>query len=408
MTSGSPRRPIGHPGLAEFGETIFAEMSALAVRTKSINLGQGFPDTDGPAEVLDAAAHALRSGVNQYPPLPGQPDLRLAISEHQQRFWGLEFDPDAEILVTAGATEAIAAALLAFVRPGDEVVMFEPYYDSYAAGVALTGGTRRVVTLRPPADGPADLADPGGESGAAFGFDIDELRAAITPRTRVLLLNTPHNPTGKVFTRTELMQIAELALDHDLLVISDEVYEHLTFDDATHIPIATLPGMADRTVTISSGGKTFSFTGWKIGWACGAPELIAAVRSVKQFLTFVNGAPFQQAIAAGLRLGDEYFTDFAATLQTKRDRLGAGLRAAGFRVFTPQGTYFTTVDIRPLGFDDGRAFCLALPELAGVVAIPSQVFYTNTERGSHLARFAFCKRDDVLDEAVERLAWLRR
>lgn len=388
--------PIGHPGLAEFGETIFAEMSALAARTNSLNLGQGFPDTDGPPEVLEAAIEAMRSGVNQYPPLPGEPDLRQAIAGHQLRFWGLVFDPATEVLVTAGATEAIAASLLALVRPEDEVVMFEPYYDSYAAAVALTGAKRRVVTLRPPR---------GGQVG--FRFDIDELRAAVTPRTRLLLLNTPHNPTGKVFTRTELMQIAELALERDLLVVSDEVYEHLTFDGATHIPIATLPGMADRTVTISSGGKTFSFTGWKIGWACARPELIAAIRSVKQYLTFVNGAPFQPAIATGLRLGDDYFHDFAATLQGKRDRLGAGLESAGFTVYEPQGTYFTTVDIRPLGFDDGRAFCLALPERVGVVAIPSQVFYTNTDEGAHLVRFAFCKRDEMLDEAVERLALFR-
>jgi N-succinyldiaminopimelate aminotransferase len=388
---------VGHPGLAEFGETIFAEMSALAVRTNALNLGQGFPDTDGPQEVLDAAAAALGGGINQYPPLPGELDLRQAVAEHQERFWGLSFEPATEVLVTAGATEAIAASLLAFVRPGDEVVMFEPYYDSYAAGVALTGGTRKVVTLRPPTAGQV-----------GFQFDIDELRAAITPKTKVLLLNTPHNPTGKVFTRTELMQIAELALDRDLLVISDEVYEHLTFDGATHIPIASLPGMADRTITISSGGKTFSFTGWKVGWACAKPELIGAIRSVKQFLTFVNAAPFQPAIAVGLRLGDDYFAQFAAELQGKRDRLNAGLEAAGFTVYSPQGTYFSTVDIRPLGYDDGRAFCLALPELAGVVAIPSQVFYTNKHEGKPLVRFAFCKQDAMLDEAVTRLATLNQ
>jgi N-succinyldiaminopimelate aminotransferase len=274
--------------------------------------------------------------------------------------------------------------------------MFEPYYDSYAAGVALTGGTRRVVTLRPPEEGQV-----------GFQFDIDELRAAITPKTKVLLLNTPHNPTGKVFSLTELMQIAELALDHDLLVISDEVYEHLTFDGAAHIPIATLPGMADRTITISSGGKTFSFTGWKVGWACARPALIDAIRSVKQFLTFVNAAPFQPAIAVGLRLSDDYFTNFAATLQGKRDRLNEGLVEAGFQIYSPRGTYFTTVDIRPLGYDDGREFCLALPELVGLVAIPSQVFYTNKHEGKHLVRFAFCKQDSMLDEAVERLAGLR-
>ncbi|MEM7093999.1 MAG: pyridoxal phosphate-dependent aminotransferase [Actinomycetota bacterium] len=385
----------GHPGLAEFGETIFAEMSALAVTTQSINLGQGFPDTDGPQEVLDAAAAALAGGVNQYPPLPGEQVLREAVAEHQERFWGLSFDPASEVLVTAGATEALAASLMAFVRPGDDVVVFEPYYDSYAAGIALAGGNRRVVTLRPPQEGLQ-----------GFQFDIDELRAAITDKARVLLLNTPHNPTGKVFTRTELMQIAELALDRDLLVISDEVYEHLTFDDSRHIPIATLPGMADRTITISSGGKSFSFTGWKVGWACGRPDLIASVRAVKQFLTFVNAAPFQPAIAAGLRLGDDFFRDFAAELQAKRDRLNAGLESAGFDVFSPQGTYFTTVDIRSVGGDDCRDFCLALPERVGVVAIPSSVFYTNKHEGRHLVRFAFCKQDHVLDAAVERLQQL--
>jgi len=393
---------LGHPGLAEFGETIFAEMSALAVRTNALNLGQGFPDTDGPQEILDVAAAALAGGINQYPPLPGELDLRQAIAEHQERFWNLTFDPTTEIVVTAGATEALAAALMAFVRPDDEVIMFEPYYDSYAAGVALAGGVRKVVTLRPP------TAEQVAAGRTGFQFDLDELRAAVTPKTKALLLNTPHNPTGKVFTRTELMQIAEVALDHNLLVISDEVYEHLTFDDAKHIPIASLPGMADRTITISSGGKTFSFTGWKVGWACARPEYIAAIRSVKQFLTFVNAAPFQPAIAAGLRLGDDYFAGFAAELQGKRDRLGSGLEAAGFSVHSPQGTYFTTVDIRPLGYDNGRAFCLALPELAGVVAIPSQVFYTNKHEGQHLVRFAFCKRDEMLDEAVSRLAVLAR
>lgn len=385
----------GHPGLAEFGETIFAEMSALAVRTESINLGQGFPDTDGPEEVLAAAQQAMASGVNQYPPLPGEPVLRDAIAEHQQRFWGLEFDPASEILVTAGATEALAASLLAFVRPGDEVIVFEPYYDSYAAGIALAGGVRKVVTLRPPAEG---------EIG--FRFELDELRAAVTDRTKAILFNTPHNPTGKVFGLAELMQIAEVALDHDLLVIADEVYEHLTFDGVEHLPIATLPGMADRTITISSGGKSFSFTGWKVGWACARPGLIAAVRSVKQFLTFVNAAPFQPAIAVGLRLGDDYFREFAAELQAKRDRLNDGLESAGFQVYGPQGTYFTTVDIRSVGADDGRTFCLQLPERVGVVAIPSSVFYTNKDEGRHLVRFAFCKQGHVLDAAVERLQQL--
>ncbi len=391
----APHRAWQHPGLVEFGETIFAEMSALAIATNALNLGQGFPDTDGPIEILDAAQRALRGGLNQYPPLPGTADLRTAIAEHQQRFWGLEFDPVDEIVATAGATEALAASLLAFVRPGDEVIMFEPYYDSYAAGVALAGGVRRVVTLRPPesGDGP-------------FTFDVDELRQAVSLKTRLILLNTPHNPSGKVFTRTELMQIAEVACERDLMVVSDEVYEHLRFDDASHIPIATLPGMASRTITISSAGKTFSCTGWKIGWACGQGDHIKAIRSVKQFLTFVNGSIFQPAVAVGLRLGDDYFDALASDLQGKRDRLLAGLRQVGFDAYTPQGTYFVTADIRSMGSDDGRAFCLALPERAGVVAIPSVVFYDTEAEGRHLVRFAFCKRDELLDQAVDRLAVL--
>ena len=376
--------------LREFGETIFAEMSALAVRTESINLGQGFPDTDGPDEVLNAAADALRSGQNQYPPGPGIADLREAIAEHQQRFWGLEYDPNSEILVTAGATEAIAACMLSLCEPTDEVITFEPYYDSYAASIALSGATRRVVTLRP------------GET--SYEFDPEELRAAVSDRTRLILLNTPHNPTGKVFTRDELQIIADLAIEHDLLVVADEVYEHLVFTGHEHVSIATLPGMRDRTIVVSSGGKSFSFTGWKIGWACATPELIVAIRTSKQFLTFVNGAPFQPAIAVGLRLGDEYFESFAAELEAKRDRLATGLADIGFKVWSPQGTYFVTADVRSVGESDGRAFCLGLPERAGVVAVPNVVFYDNADEGRHLIRFAFCKKDEVLDAALKRLA----
>ncbi|MBK5222861.1 MAG: pyridoxal phosphate-dependent aminotransferase [Acidimicrobiia bacterium] len=373
--------------MREFGETIFAEMSALAVRTGAVNLGQGFPDTDGPSLIADAAIEAIRAGHNQYPPGIGIPMLRQAIAEHQRHFYGIELDPAIEVLVTAGATEAIAASLLALCEPGDEVVMFEPYYDSYAACVALAGARRRVVTLRPP----------------RYGFDPAELDAAITPATRLILLNTPHNPTGKVFSADELAHIARLAVEHDLLVVTDEVYEHLVFE-GEHIPIATLPGMAERTLTISSAGKTFSFTGWKIGWITGPAELVAAVRTIKQFLTYVNGAPFQPAVAVGLGLGDDYFDAFTADMRAKRDLLCAGLAAAGFEVFVPQGTYFATVDIRPLGTDDGRAFCLALPERCGVVAVPNVVFYDNVDEGWHLVRFAFCKRTEVLEEAVTRLA----
>lgn len=388
MTSSA--RPLLNRRLAEFGTTIFAEMSALATATGAINLGQGFPDTDGPEEIREAAVRALRDGHgNQYPPGPGVPELRTAIAAHQEHRYGLSFDPDREVLVTAGATEAIAASLLALVEPGDEVVALEPYYDSYAASIALAGGTRVPVTLRP--------------DGGAFRLDLDELRAAVTDRTRLLLINTPHNPTGTVLTREELTAIAALAVERDLLVITDEVYEHLTFGDAGHIPLATLPGMRERTVTIGSAGKTFSFTGWKVGWVTASPELVTAVRSAKQFLTYVASGPFQYAVAEALALPDSYYDAFRADMSAKRDLLADGLAAAGFEVFRPAGTYFVTTDIRPLGESDGFAFCRALPERAGVVAIPNAVFYDHREAGAPFVRFAFCKRIPVLEEAVDRL-----
>ncbi|POX56691.1 putative succinyldiaminopimelate transaminase DapC [Streptomyces sp. Ru71] len=390
MTSSA--RPLLNRRLAEFGTTIFAEMSALALSTGSINLGQGFPDTDGPEEVREAAVRALRDGRgNQYPPGPGVPELRTAIVAHQRRRYGLTFDPDTEVLVTAGATEAIAAALLALVEPGDEVVALEPYYDSYAACIAMAGGTRVPVTLRPHLDQ------------GAFRLDLDELRDAVTDRTRLLLINTPHNPTGTVLTREELTAIAELAVERDLLVVTDEVYEHLVFDGAEHVPLATLPGMRERTVTIGSSGKTFSFTGWKVGWVTAAPALVAAVRSAKQFLTYVSAGPFQYAVAEALNLPESYFTALREDLRAKRDLLAAGLTEAGFGVFRTAGTYFLTTDIRPLGFDDGFAFCRALPERAGVVAIPNAVFYDHREAGAPFVRFAFCKRTEVLQEAAQRL-----
>ncbi len=365
-------------------------MSALAARTGAINLGQGFPDTDGPAEVLEAAVEALRSGQNQYPPGPGIAPLREAIAAHQRRFYGIEPDPDGEVLVTTGATEAIAAALLALCEPGDEVVTFQPYYDSYAACIALAGAQRRPVTLRPP----------------GYAVDPEALAAAFSPRTRLVLLNSPHNPTGKVFSREELELVATHCRERDVLAVTDEVYEHLVFDGREHVPLATLPGMAERTLTISSAGKTFSFTGWKIGWACGPRELVSAVQTAKQFLTFVSGAPFQPAIAHALGLPDAYFHSFRADLQAKRDRLCAGLEAAGLDVLRPAGTYFVTADIRAVGEQDGHAFCLALPERAGVVAVPTVVFYDDKEVGRPLVRFAFCKRDEVIDEAAARLARL--
>jgi N-succinyldiaminopimelate aminotransferase len=371
--------------MAPFTSTIFAEMSALALRTGAVNLGQGFPDTDGPASLLADVAANVTGGVNQYPPGVGVPALRTAVAEHQKRFWGLDVDPDT-VLVTTGATEAIAAAVLALCGPGDEVVTFEPYYDSYAATIALSGATLRAVPLRPP----------------TFAFDPDELRAAFSARTRMVLVNTPHNPTGAVFTRDQLTFIGELAAEHDAVIVTDEVYEHMVFA-GEHIPMATLPGLADRTLTISSAGKTFSVTGWKVGWVHGPIALVNAVRAVKQFLTYVSGAPFQPALATALGLPDAFYDDLASGLVRRRDLLVDGLRAAGFAVYPPQGTYFVITDVAPLGFDDGAAFCWRLPELVGVAAVPVSVFCADPDLGRTLVRFAFCKREEVLAEAVSRL-----
>ncbi|MEJ7635492.1 pyridoxal phosphate-dependent aminotransferase [Aeromicrobium sp.] len=376
--------------IAGLGTTIFAEMSALASRTGSVNLGQGFPDTDGPSEIIDQAVHALRNGRNQYAPGAGVPELRLAIADHQRRFYGLNHDPESEIAVTTGATEAIAAALLGLIDPGDEVIVLEPYYDSYVAVLQMAGAVRRPVTLRAP----------------DFRLPLDELRAAVSPRTTAILLNTPHNPTGTVLRRDELDAIADIAIEHDLVVISDEVYEHLTFDGLHHIPIATLPGMSDRTLTISSGGKSFSFTGWKIGWAAGPKPLVQAMLGAKQFLTYTSGSPLQPAIAQALGADDAYFDDFTAQLQVQRDLLCGGLADIGFEVHIPEGTYFATTDIRPFGFEDGLEFCRMLPDRVGVVAIPHQVFYDDVEAGRPLVRWAFCKRPEVIAEALDRLTGL--
>ena len=383
-------RPFLSSRLAGFGTTIFAEMSELAFRHDAINLGQGFPDEDGPDAVLDAAVEAIRSGRNQYPPGAGVPELRQAGARHQRRFWGIDVDPDTEVLVTAGATEALAAGMLGLLDDGDEVVMFEPMYDCYQAGAALAGAIVRPVTLRPP----------------DYGFDPDELRAAVSDRTRMILLNSPHNPTGAVFSVEQLQAVAAVAIEHDLIVVTDEVYEHLTFDGCRHVPIASLPGMAERTVTIGSGGKIFRVTGWKVGWATGPAALVSAVRTAKQFLTFVSAGPFQPAVAVGLGLPDEYFRSVADDLALKRDRLVTGLEKVGVEVFPPSGGYFVTVDIRPIAPDgDGAAFCRMLPERVGVAAVPTQVFYApeHVDRGRPLVRFAFCKRLDVIDEAVARL-----
>ena len=381
--------PFIKDSMREFGETIFAEMSALAVKTGAINLGQGFPDTDGPREIAELAIAAIRDGHNQYPPGLGIKKLRDAISHHQMRFYGLEFDSETEVLVTAGATEAIAASLLAICEQGDEIITFEPYYDSYAASIALAGGVRRVITLNTP----------------DYSFSIDDLEKLITAKTKAILLNSPHNPTGKVFTHNELSQIANLCIEHDLVAICDEVYEHLVFE-GEHIPLIQYPGMRDRTIQISSAGKTFSFTGWKIGWVCAQPALLDTVRTAKQFLTYVNGAPFQHAIAEALNLPDHYFDNFLEDMRVKRDCLSQGLEKAGLTTFTPQGTYFVTADIESLGYEDGKQFCLDLPVQCGVVAVPNVVFYDNKDLGSTLIRFAFCKRLDVLEEAVERLQTL--
>jgi len=375
--------------LRGFGTTIFAEMSALAVRTGAINLGQGFPDTDGPSEVAEAAIAAIRSGDNQYPPGSGTPDLRAAIAEHQQRFWGLTVDPDTEVLVTMGATEALTASILALCEPGDEVIALEPSYDSYAAACAMAGARLVRVPLTPP----------------SYDLDVDRLRAAVTATTRLLLVNSPHNPTGAVLSRDELQAIADIAIEHDLLVVTDEVYEHMVFE-REHIPLATLPGMGERTVTISSAGKTFSFTGWKIGWVTAPAPLVDAVRTTKQFMTYVGGAPFQPAVAVGLRLGDDHYDELRSDLLAKRDVLARGLESAGFEVYLPKGTYFITAGISQLTQDDASTFCRSLPERCGVVAVPTSVFYEDPADGRDIVRFAFCKRFEVLDEAVARLKGL--
>ncbi|WP_199441593.1 pyridoxal phosphate-dependent aminotransferase [Umezawaea beigongshangensis] len=389
------RVPALVPRLRPFTSTIFAEMTALALRTGAVNLGQGFPDTDGPAGMLAAAKDAIDAGLNQYPPGPGVPALREAVAEHRVRL-GTSYDPDTEVLVTVGATEAVAASLLALVEQGDEVVLIEPYYDSYAASVALAGAVRRTVGL---------VEDP--ETGR-LGLDAAALRAAIGPRTRAVLVNTPHNPTGTVLTRAELTSIAELCVEHDLIAITDEVYEHLVFDGSEHVALASLPGMAERTLTISGAGKTFNCTGWKIGWVCGPAELVAAVRAAKQFLTFVGGAPFQPAVAHALRHELPWVDGLRDDLQAKRSRLSAGLADAGFAVRRSEGTYFVCADVRPLGFTDGAELCRALPERIGVAAVPVQVFTDDPDRWRHLVRFAFCKRDEVIDEALRRLATLAR
>jgi N-succinyldiaminopimelate aminotransferase len=384
--------------LAPFTTTVFAEMSALAARIGAVNLGQGFPDDDGPPAMLAAAQHAIAAGVNQYPPGLGIAPLREAIAAHRQRRFGIEYDPGSEVLVTVGATEAIAAAVLGLVEPGAEVALIEPYYDSYAPVIAMAGAQRRSVPLV--------------AQGRGFVLDTDALRGAVTPKTAALIVNSPHNPTGMVLSDAELSTIAEIAVEADLVVITDEVYEHLVFDGGRHIPLATYPGMGERTVTISSAAKMFNCTGWKIGWACGNAELIAGVRAAKQFLSYVGGAPFQPAVALALNTEEEWVVALRESLQAKRDRLADGLRRLGFDVHHSGGTYFLCADPRPLGYDDSATFCAELPQKAGVAAIPMSAFCEpGSDRAAmwnHLVRFAFCKRDPVLDEALSRLEVLRR
>ncbi|WP_430331085.1 pyridoxal phosphate-dependent aminotransferase [Rhodococcus sp. ACT016] len=375
--------------LQPFASTIFAEMTALATEHDAINLGQGYPDTDGPASMLETAQRAIADGLNQYPPGPGMPVLRRAIAADRAARYGIVHDPDREVLVTVGATEAISAAILGLVEPGDEVVLVEPYYDSYAAAVALAGATRRSVPM---------VRDDG-----RFALDLDALRAAITPKTRMLVVNSPHNPTGTVLTDAELTAVAELACERDLLVLSDEVYEHLVFDGRTHTPMASLPGMYERTVTVSSAAKTFNVTGWKTGWACGPADLVDAVRAAKQFMSFVAGGPFQPAVAHALEHEQAWVVEMRNGLQRKRDLLAGALRDAGFGVHSGGGTYFLCADITALGTRDGVEFCRTLPGRIGVAAVPVSVFTDHPDQWNHLVRFAFCKRDEVLTEAAERL-----
>ncbi|HLU70743.1 MAG TPA: pyridoxal phosphate-dependent aminotransferase [Nonomuraea sp.] len=376
--------------LRGFGSTIFAEMTRLAERTGAINLGQGFPTEDGPAFLLAAAREAILSGANQYPPCPGLPELRAAVAGQRLVDQGTPYDPGSEVVITTGATEALAAALIALCEPGDEVVVFEPYYDSYAACVAMAGGRRVPVLLRP--------------DGGRFGFDPDELRAAISPRTRLLLLNSPHNPTGKVFTREELHLLAALCREHDLIAVTDEVYEHLTYDGARHETLAALPGMRERTLVISSAGKSFNVTGWKVGWACGPEPLVTAVRTAKQFLTFAGGTPFQAAVAAVLPDRHAWLAELRSGLARRRDLLVDRLAAAGVTTYACEGTYFLQLDSRSLGYPDGERLCADLAEQAGVVAIPSVAFYDREHAGRSLVRLAFCKREELLEDAAGRLA----
>ncbi|MYR06642.1 pyridoxal phosphate-dependent aminotransferase [Gordonia sp. SID5947] len=375
--------------LRPFGTTIFAEMSALALEHDAINLGQGFPDTDGPDSMLAAAQRAIAEGRNQYPPGIGVPELRYAVARQQRQLYGLDYDPDAEVLITVGATEAIAGAVVGLVEPGREVVMVEPYYDSYAATVAMAGGVRRTVPL---------IAD-----GDGFRLDRSALADAFGPDTAMILVNSPHNPTGTVFSDDDLSEIARLCTEHDVVAVTDEVYEHLLFDDRVQRPLATFPGMRERTLRISSAAKTFNCTGWKVGWISGPPDLVAAARAAKQFMSYVGSGPFQPAVAGALDEEMDWVRDSAQRLVSARDLLSDALRDTGFDVHRSEAGYFVCADPRPLGFDDGISFCRMLPERIGVAAVPVSAFVDDVEPWRHLVRFAFCKREEVITEAAQRL-----
>lgn len=392
MTAGAQRPTATVARLRPFASTIFAEMTELAVRHDAVNLGQGFPDSDGPERMLEVARQAIADGRNQYPPGRGVPELRDAIARDRAARYGTDYDPETQVLVTVGATEAISAAILGLVEPGEEVVLIEPYYDSYSAAVALAGAVRRTATLVPDGDG--------------FVLDLDSLRAAITPATRMIVVNSPHNPTGTVLPRHDLEAIAALAVEHDLLVLTDEVYEHLAFAGHEHVSVSTLPGMWERTVVVSSAAKTFSVTGWKTGWACAPTHLLDGVLAAKQFLTFVAGGPFQPAVAYALDHEQSWITTLRATLQDKRDRLAAALQATGLAVHRSDGSYFVCADIAPLGESDALAFCRALPERIGVAAVPVSAFVDHPQEWKTLVRFTFCKREDTLARGIERLGGL--
>lgn len=379
-----------NPDFASLGTTIFTTMSALAVEHGAINLGQGFPDEDGPEDIRQIAAQALIDGPNQYPPMPGLPALRQAVADHDMRFYGLAYDATDEILVTSGATEALAACLMALLAPGDEVVLFEPLYDSYLPIIRQCGATARIVRLEAPG-----WTLPHGALAAAFG-----------PATKLVLLNSPMNPTGKLFAGEELAAIARLAQAHDAYVLCDEVYEHLVFDGAAHQPIAALPGMRTRTLRIGSAGKTFSLTGWKVGYVSGPRALIATVAKVHQFLTFTTPPALQAAVAYALGKHDQYYAGLAASLQAKRDRLAAGLSGVGFTVLPAQGTYFLTVLTDGVGpsFATDVDYARWLTVEVGVATVPCSAFYAGDDPPQNMIRFCFCKKDEVLDAAIARLA----